>query len=233
MSGTPTPPPSVPELLAEARRRLSAETDEQRAERLRRMAERQRAEIEAIARAETAQRLAKAHVPAAFREPARMAQGRGLWRELSRPGGPWCALLYGEVGRGKTDLACSVALAAVGERVASRFCGDAEMLALCREAMDDASDSEAACVGRLCSVGLLVIDDLGKARYTDWGLDVLWRVVDGRYRERRPTVVTSNLDPAGLGRFLGGGTLAQAVVSRLSEGLGVRLDGPDRRLSRG
>ena len=198
-------------------------------------ARRDREAVEAAMAGARAQLLARSGVPAAFREPAQAERGRLLANRLLS-GELRCAFVSGPVGRGKTDLACAVVLAAVGRNVSARFVGDAEMLAGIRSAADDQTDTQDAAVGRLVRVGLLAIDDLGKSRLTSWGAEQLWRVVDGRWREGRPTVVTTNLDAAGLGRWLwdASPTVAEPIMSRLSDRCElVTLDGPDRRRGRG
>lgn len=72
---------------------------------------------------------------------------------------------------------------------------------------------------------LLVIDDLGAAKATEWTEEVNYRVINHRYQWRKPTLITSNVPPAELGRALG-----QRVASRLTEmATPVVLDGADRR----
>jgi DNA replication protein DnaC len=72
---------------------------------------------------------------------------------------------------------------------------------------------------------LLVLDDLGAERETAWSASVLFMLLDRRYREFKPTVVSSNLMPAEISDRMG-----DRVASRLAAGAGVLLDGPDRRL---
>ena len=50
----------------------------------------------------------------------------------------------------------------------------------------------------------------------------LYRVVDARYRERLPTIVTTNVDP---------GAIDPRIRSRLLSGIEVRFSGPDRRVT--
>lgn len=77
--------------------------------------------------------------------------------------------------------------------------------------------------------GLLVLDDLGAEKVSDWSLSVLFDIVDRRYTESRGVLVTTNktvrqLAADGYGR----------IVSRLADG-GVLLEmasAKDYRLSR-
>ena len=43
--------------------------------------------------------------------------------------------------------------------------------------------------------GLLILDDLGAEKGTDWACAKLDEIIDFRYLERRPTIITSNLSP--------------------------------------
>lgn len=72
---------------------------------------------------------------------------------------------------------------------------------------------------------LLVIDDLGVNRFSDWEIEQLAAVFTGR--EGKATVTTSNYTP---GQLLDLGPTDMArIVSRVSEARLVCLEGPDRR----
>lgn len=75
---------------------------------------------------------------------------------------------------------------------------------------------------------LLVLDDLGAGLTTDWTGDTLYRVVDGRWANRRPTIATSNLLPDVLRE-----TVGDRIASRLAHGVVVALTGSDRRRAGG
>lgn len=75
---------------------------------------------------------------------------------------------------------------------------------------------------------LVVLDDLGREKASDWTGEIVYALVNSRYENRLPTLVTSNLSP---------GDLAASpywpVISRLAEdGELVKIDGPDARLGR-
>ena len=78
-------------------------------------------------------------------------------------------------------------------------------------------------MARWFAAGLLVIDDLGTFRLSEWDLDNLGEVIDARWAHMLPTAVTSNKNE--LGALLG-----PRIASRLQHGaLIVPLDGSDRR----
>ena len=92
-------------------------------------------------------------------------------------------------------------------------------------------------LSRLSRVGCLVLDDLGKESPTDWTLGQVFRVVNDRYENMRPVVVTTQYGKGDLIRRLaknGDEETAVAIVSRLAEMCDkYELQGRDRRLSNG
>ena len=48
-------------------------------------------------------------------------------------------------------------------------------------------------ITRLCGFPLLILDDFGMERGTEYGLEQVYNVVDSRYRSGKPLIVTTNL----------------------------------------
>ena len=48
-------------------------------------------------------------------------------------------------------------------------------------------------ISRLCRYPLLIIDDFGMERGTEYGLEQVFNVIDSRYRSGKPLIVTTNL----------------------------------------
>jgi DNA replication protein DnaC len=48
-------------------------------------------------------------------------------------------------------------------------------------------------IAHLCSFPLLILDDFGMERGTEYGLEQVYNVIDSRYRSRKPLIVTANL----------------------------------------
>jgi DNA replication protein DnaC len=75
---------------------------------------------------------------------------------------------------------------------------------------------------------LLLIDDLGVAKNSEWVEEAVYRIIGGRYEQMRPTIYTTNLDVPKLRDALG-----DRIASRLAETCTrVLLDGDDRRRQR-
>jgi DNA replication protein DnaC len=113
-----------------------------------------------------------------------LAAGRGLWFD-------------GPVGTGKTSLAILIAKAARDAGHSFAFYTVPRLLADIRRTYDrDASDSYLQLLRRLCSVELLVLDDLGAEKQTEWVVEQLYLVVNDRWQDQRSIVVTTNIpDP--------------------------------------
>lgn len=48
-------------------------------------------------------------------------------------------------------------------------------------------------IDKLCRYPLLIIDDFGMERGTEYALEQIYNIVDSRYRSRKPLIVTTNL----------------------------------------
>ena len=48
-------------------------------------------------------------------------------------------------------------------------------------------------IDRLCRYPLLIIDDFGMERGTEYALEQIYNIIDSRYRSRKPLIVTTNL----------------------------------------
>ena len=123
--------------------------------------------------------------------------GRGLWFD-------------GPVGTGKTSLAILVAKAAKDAGRSYAVFPVPRLLAEIKRTFDrDASDSYMGFFRRLCTVDLLVLDDLGAEKQTEWVLEQLYSIVNELWQDRRSIVVTTNVpdpDPEAPLRLLKQGT---------------------------
>ncbi|MFI0768589.1 ATP-binding protein [Streptomyces sp. NPDC021218] len=90
---------------------------------------------------------------------------------------------------------------------------------------------------QLCEIPLLLLDDLGSAKASEWTEEITYRLINQRYNHCRPTIFTSNLPPRAdrdnHGRPLGPdltSALGERIVSRLAEMADVvPMTGVDRR----
>ena len=98
-------------------------------------------------------------------------------------------LLWGSVGTGKSFLAGCIANALMEQEVPVRMTNFARIL----NELNGSFSSLNEVVDRLCCFPLLIIDDFGMERSTEYALEQVYNIVDSRYRSRKPLIVTTNL----------------------------------------
>jgi len=102
------------------------------------------------------------------------------------------------------------------------------MLDLVSELRAEIKAGELELSRRCRTCDLLVIDDLGAERATDFVREELDRIVDWRYRDRRPIAVATNLEDRAIVEKYG-----WRAISRWTESCErVRIEGPDYRTER-
>jgi DNA replication protein DnaC len=161
-------------------------------------------------------------VVAWVRAVARASTKRGDHRPPVVERGP-SLLLQGRVGTGKTHQAWGAirALAVSGLKVAWSATTAADLYARMRPR--HGVDAEVV-FEEYAQARLLLLDDLGAAKPSEWTEEVSYRLVNYRYENRLPTLVTTNVGKDLTER------LGERVVSRLREMASlVVLDGADRR----
>lgn len=133
-------------------------------------------------------------------------------------------LLLGATGTGKTYTAYAAvrALTASGVGCPWDAITAADLYARLRprHRVDPEAEFE-----KYLTVGLLVLDDLGAAKGSEWNEEINYRLINHRYEHELPTLITSNVPPKDLANAMG-----ERVASRLREmATRVVLRGEDRR----
>jgi DNA replication protein DnaC len=123
-------------------------------------------------------------------------------------------MLLGDVGTGKTHLGCAVAQQVIRSHGASaRYTMAIEIIRDIKMTFDKKSEqTERDVYAALLAPDLLVIDEVGVQHGSDFERQVLFEVIDSRYRQLMPTIVISNLGLAGLRKCLG-----DRAVDRLTD----------------
>ena len=97
-------------------------------------------------------------------------------------------LLWGSVGTGKSYLAGCIANALMEKEVPVYMTNFAVILGDLSPGFTGRNEY----ISRLCRYPLLIIDDFGMERGTDYGLEQVFHVIDTRYRSNKPLIATTN-----------------------------------------
>jgi DNA replication protein DnaC len=102
-------------------------------------------------------------------------------------------LFWGPRGTGKTHLAAAIlAELAANAGVRGRFWTFGALLDEITRSFDkDSRTGEGRGLEAVLDAELVVLDDLGSRKMTDWAADTLFTIVNGRYMQRRPTLITT------------------------------------------
>lgn len=131
-------------------------------------------------------------------------------------------LLHGDYGVGKTHLVTAIANQLVYEHgVSAYFTSLPDLVAKIQLAMkryDDDEDPRKLVKG----IDILILDDLGREKPSDWTQQILFEIVDHRYRSKKPILITSNLNPQQLSHQVGEATMSRLInMSHIIEVRGI------------
>lgn len=105
--------------------------------------------------------------------------------KLKKIGG---VLLYGNFGTGKSFLAANIANAVIDQGFTALMINIIDLIGRVKDF--DTSDSA---IDEIATVNLLIIDDIGAERSTEFSLEQVYRIINTRYQSELPTVFTTNL----------------------------------------
>ena len=132
-------------------------------------------------------------------------------------------LFFGDVGTGKTYFACAIANELIEKGYTCHVTNFARVVNRIASTFD-----KQAIIDSLNSYQILVIDDLAAERDTDYMNEIVWNVIDSRYRARKPIIITTNLTSGEM--FNPVNVSKKRVYSRLLEMcIPVEVRGEDRR----
>ncbi len=162
--------------------------------------------------------------PAAARAMEKVEDYLKSWEENREAGQG----LYfcGDVGTGKTHLAVAVMNELIArKRVPALFVTVPELLDNLRGAYNDPGRDIDEWMDSVKNAEMLLLDDLGAERASEWVRERIFVIVNHRYREELPTIFTSNIGPRDLTAQLGERT-ASRIISMCSW---ISLEGEDYR----
>ena len=99
-------------------------------------------------------------------------------------------LLFGDVGTGKSFFAGCIANALLDRDVPVLMTNFPTIL---NKLAGMFSEDRGELIANLGTYDLLILDDLGVERSTEYAMEQMFHVIDCRYRSRKPMIVTTNL----------------------------------------
>ncbi len=146
-------------------------------------------------------------------------------------------VFYGTAGMGKTYLAQSIRKFAYYHNYSQSsnnkinrfkkniFIKASDLFLEFKESFNNREISERSIIDKYSNADLLIIDDLGNNRITDYALENLHMIIDNRYEWERTTVITTNIFPDEMEEVFG-----SRIMSRLKSLCDfVEFSGKDRR----
>jgi len=113
-------------------------------------------------------------------------------------------LLTGNVGCGKTHLASAIVRTVVADHGRALIIPAGDIVSIARASMVPGSGyTDRDAVIHLGGLDLLVIDEVGAQKGSEYELGLLHSIIDRRYQAVLPTVVVSNLNAEGLKSYIG------------------------------
>ena len=145
-------------------------------------------------------------------------------------------LITGNPGTGKTHMAVGLMLEWLAENWREsfvfsqeplpQFVPSVELFLELKHGMDN-SASEQSILNRHTGAALLLLDDLGSEKPSEWATTIFYTIIDRRYRDMAPTIITTNFDLEQISE-----RLDDRIASRLVEmGKIIKLEGQDFRLA--
>ena len=98
-------------------------------------------------------------------------------------------LLWGNVGTGKSYFTGCIANALMEKEIPVCMTNFAAIL----NDLIAGTEGRNEYIAKLCASRLLILDDFGMERGTEYGLEQIYNVIDSRYRSKKPLIVTTYL----------------------------------------
>ena len=98
-------------------------------------------------------------------------------------------IFWGDVGTGKSFAAACIANYLLERKVPVIMTSFVKLL----EVIQSGKDQEPEILSRFNYAKLVIFDDLGAERSTDYALEKVYNIIDSRYRKKLPMILTTNL----------------------------------------
>jgi DNA replication protein DnaC len=131
-------------------------------------------------------------------------------------------VFYGQPGRGKSHFAAGITMALINHLVRAEFWPSPKLL---ESMMKQGENAPRFHIDRFVKLPVLVIDDLGKEKLSEWAYQQIFRLIEERDILERPLIITMNDAPDRMMSRIG-----DAAVSRLvGNSAWIEITGDDWR----
>ena len=118
-------------------------------------------------------------------------------------------LISGAPGNGKSHLAAAIVNELVPRGVAAVFANVPELLGRLRRTYNGSGENESRLLRALVDADLLVLDDLGAQKWSEWSEEMIYYLVNTRYNAKLPLVITTNATTSQLAESIGPRSLSR------------------------
>lgn len=132
-------------------------------------------------------------------------------------------ILYGPYGTGKTHLLAALCNSLLDLEIASRFVTAPNLFAAITGRMSNREEYDDL-LFQAIRTPLLVIDDIDKAKHSDFREEIYFDIIDGRVKRKLPIALSTNR-LSELESFVGGACLSRLSIKQLA----VEMTGSDYR----
>ena len=137
---------------------------------------------------------------------------------------------YGPKGTGKTMLSCIITNEIARRGKVVLFSSVPDLMADMRASFKNGNTDDV--INFVKNAPILILDDLGAERATEWVGEQIFAIINARYVERKKTIITSNFSPDELAAHFSDKTQGERIVSRIYGMCArVQITGKDWRMN--